>query len=314
MSSTRRRRRRALAAGALLGFSLAALAAAAGCGSSGSTPNAQASSQKLQVMATVTRGDLVETAVAPLQLTKDTAGGATGVGQIRSSAATAGVTEGQSVRVYFIERPAGVAPGQNASPGTSEGYPSPGAGQGSGPANGQVFGMGNGAFANAKNATATIDSVQKNSDGSLTIHVTIAKLPSGVKLPSFAMARLSSQVLAKDVLLLPRQAISGSGSKRDRPGPGQRQDRAASRRRRQADSGAGGDHLRCERRRQRDLHAQLRWLSDLRRQPASGTQRLPAGHLSFRLPESQRGSGRGLTGTEIPVEASAVHRTPHRHD
>jgi hypothetical protein len=176
----------------------------------------------MQVMATVTRGDLVETSIAQLQLTKNTTGGAIGVGQVRSSSSVA-VTQGQSVVVYFMQRPAGA--GQSASPGTGQGssqYPSPGTGQGSGsfPPGGDqgagqaggFFGGGTAAFANAKHATATIDSVQKNSDGSLKIQVTIAKLPSGVKATAFAMARLSSQVLAKGVLLLPREAISGSGS------------------------------------------------------------------------------------------------------
>ena len=173
----------------------------------------------MQVMATVTRGDLVETSIAMLQLTKNAAGGATGVGQVRSSS-TVAVTQGQSVIVYFMQRPAGA--GQFASPGTGQGsgqYPSPGTGQGSGsfpPGGGQgaggFFGAGTAAFANAKHAAATVDSVQKNSDGSLTIQVTIAKLPSGVKATAFAIARLSSQVLAKGVLLLPREAISGSGS------------------------------------------------------------------------------------------------------
>jgi hypothetical protein len=176
----------------------------------------------MQVMATVTRGDLVETSIASLQLTKNTTGGATGVGQVRSTSSVT-VTQGQSVIVYFMQRPAGA--GQFASPGTGQGssqYPSPGTGQGSGsfPAGGGqgagqaggFFGGGTAAFANAKHAGATIDSVQKNSVGSLKIQVTIARLPSGVKATSFAIARLSSQVLAKGVLLLPREAISGTGS------------------------------------------------------------------------------------------------------
>ena len=170
----------------------------------------------MQVMATVTRGDLVETSIASLQLTKNATGGATGVGQVRSSSSVA-VTQGQSVVVYFIQRPAGTGQGSGyPSPGAGQGsgsgqYPSPSAGQGSGQPGG-LFQGGAGNFANAKHATATIDSVQKNSDGSLKIKVTIAKLPSGVKATAFAMARLSSQVLAKGVLLLPREAISGSGS------------------------------------------------------------------------------------------------------
>jgi hypothetical protein len=220
-----------LAGGGIFILLLAAVALAVGCGgsgaSTGATPDAQASGQSMQVMATVTRGDLVETSIAPLQLTKNSTGGATGVGQLRSSSSVT-VAKGQSVVVYFVQRPAGT--GQFASPGTGQGsgssaYPSPGAAQGSGssayPSPGTVQGSaqggafpggGAGNFANAKHATATIDSVQKNSDGSLKIQVSIAKLPSGVKGTAFAMARLSSQVLAKDVLLLPREAVSGTGS------------------------------------------------------------------------------------------------------
>ena len=176
----------------------------------------------MQVMATVTRGDLVETSIAMLQLTKNAGGGATGVGQVRSSS-TVTVAQGQSIVVYFMQRPAGA--GQFASPSTGQGSSqsaSPGTGQGSGsfpPGGGQAggqaggfFGGGTAVFANAKHAAATVDSVQKNSDGSLKIQVTIAKLPSGVKATAFAIARLSTQVLAKNVLLLPREAISGSGS------------------------------------------------------------------------------------------------------
>ena len=228
VNSLKRRRRirpRLVAAGGFCAVLLAAVVLATGCGSSGTssgaTPNAQASGQTMQVMATVTRGDLVETSIAMLQLTKSSAGGATGVGQLRSSSSVT-VTKGQSVVVYFVQRPAGA--GQFASPGTGQGSaaPSPGTGQGSGsfPPGGDqgagqaggFFGGGTAAFANAKHATATVDSVQKNSDGSLKIQVTITKLPSGVKATAFAMARLSSQVLAKGVLLLPREAISGSGS------------------------------------------------------------------------------------------------------
>jgi hypothetical protein len=216
MRNARWRRPRLLAAGGLLGLSLAAVALTSGCGGGGATPNAQSSGQKMQVMATVTRGDLVETLIAPLQLTKSATGGATGVGQVRSGTTTT-VAQGQSIRIFFIQRPAGAGQGtgQYPSPGAGQGsgqYPSPGAGQGSGQPSGQFPGMGSGNFAGAKNAAGTVDLVQKNSDGSLTIHVTIAKLPAGVKAASFAMARLSSQVLARGVLLLPTEAISGSGS------------------------------------------------------------------------------------------------------
>jgi hypothetical protein len=104
VDSLKRRRRtrpRLLAAGGLFAV-LAAVALIAGCGgssTSGATPNAQASGQTMQIMATVTRGDLVETTVAPLQLTKNSDGGATGVGQLRSSSSVT-VTKGQSVVVY----------------------------------------------------------------------------------------------------------------------------------------------------------------------------------------------------------------------
>jgi hypothetical protein len=212
------RRPQLLAGGGPFVFLLAVAALTAGCGgtatSAGSTPNAQSSGQTMQVMATVTRGDLVETSIAPLQLTKNATGGATGVGQVRSSS-TVTTTQGQSVVVYFIQRPAGAGQGSGQYPSTGTGqgsgsYPSPGAGQGSGQPGGQFPG-GAGNFANAKHATATVASVQKNSDGSLKIQVSLAKLPAGVQATAFAIVRLSSQVLAKGVLLLPREAISGSG-------------------------------------------------------------------------------------------------------
>ena len=215
-TSTERARRKppAPAAACLLILSLLGVVAiAAGCGgSNGATPNAQASGQQMQVMATVTRGDLVETAAASLQLTKNATGGAAGVGRVMAGAVVGTVAQGQPVTVYFLAFRPGARPG--SSP-----YPTPSPGQTFGPGAGGQGGFGpgggfdNGQFMrNAKHATGTIASVQKNSDGSLTIHVTIAKLPAGAKAASFAMARLSSQVLAKNVLLLPTEAISGSGS------------------------------------------------------------------------------------------------------
>ena len=176
-TSTKRSRRKppALAAAGLLVLSLLGVVAVAGCGgSNATTPTTQASGQQMQVMATVTRGDLVDTSVAALQLTKNATGGATGVGRVMSGAGTSTVAQGQSVRVYFMQRPArfGQGSSQFPSPGTGQGssqYPSPGTGQGSGQyppgagqgqgQAGQFPGFGAGNFAGAKNAPGKIDSV-----------------------------------------------------------------------------------------------------------------------------------------------------------
>jgi macrolide-specific efflux system membrane fusion protein len=139
------------------------------------------------------------------------------------------VAQGQQVRVYFVSRPAnsGASPGGYPSPG-SGGYPSTGADNGyappgaggyaspgtGGPAPGsgaQLFDN-NSLFTTAKNAPGVIESITKNSDGSATLTVRVTKLPAGVSSASFAIARLSTQVLARNVLLLPLAAISGSGS------------------------------------------------------------------------------------------------------
>jgi hypothetical protein len=200
-------------------IALIAVVAAAGCGGSSSTA-AQTSQQKVQIMATVTRGDLVQTVMTRLKVTKDGKGGATGVGQVAKSSA-ASVSTGQSVKVYFVTRPTGMSasPGVTPSPGAGQSgqYPSPmpsgtapgrePQGYGAGPGFGRT-----GNFANAKSADGTVTSTATNSGGSLTIHVTIAKLPSGLTDTSTAIAQVSQQTLAKDVLLLPLAAVSGSGS------------------------------------------------------------------------------------------------------
>ena len=201
-------------AGALLGLSLlVALAAlAAACGGSSQSTTPQASGQKVQVLATVTRGDLVDTVMARLQLTKDAKGGAYGTGPVTATSAKQ-VSTNQSVTVYFLTFRAGARPGSSPYP-----TPSPGQSTGAGGFGQGGFGQGGGGFdnsqflRNAKHATGTVTSISYASNGSATVHVTIAKLPAGVTNAGFAMAQLSSRVLATNVLLLPTAAISGSGS------------------------------------------------------------------------------------------------------
>ena len=208
----------------LLVLAGAAVLAAAACGGSGTT-SSQTTPQTAQVLVTVTRGDLVQTVTARLELTKDGKDGADGAGQVAKASASS-VSKGMSVKVFFIERPAGMgqSPGAMPSPSTGQGgqYPSP---MPSAMPSGQPQGqgqMGNGAgpdlggdgnLVGAKSVDATVTSVQTNSDGSVTIHVAMAELPSGVTTTFMAIARLSQQTLAEDVLLLPLAAVTISGDK-----------------------------------------------------------------------------------------------------
>jgi macrolide-specific efflux system membrane fusion protein len=202
----------------LLGLStlvaLAALVAACGGSSSSSTSSASPSAQKEQVLITVTRGDLVNTVTARLQLTKNATGGATGTGQVNATSAKQ-VSTNQSVTVYFIAFRAGGSPRPSAFPTPSPGQTfSPGGfGGGGGGFGGGGGGLGSSQFLrNAKHAKGSVASISYASNGSATVKVTITKLPRGITTSGFAIAQLSSQVLATNVLLLPTAAISGSGS------------------------------------------------------------------------------------------------------
>jgi macrolide-specific efflux system membrane fusion protein len=190
---------------------------------SGSTPKSTSSSVPIQVMATVTRGNLVDTIAASVKLTMAN-GAATGVAQVTGQSA-AQVASGQSVALSFINPSSFHLPtggGQSGSSGTgsssgSSAAPSTGNGQTFPPSGGQgFFGQGNGSGAasafRGKTAQGTVTSVAHNSNGSVTATIKIAKLPAGVTAKYVGIARINAGVLATNVLIVPTAAIKGSGS------------------------------------------------------------------------------------------------------
>lgn len=232
MSHTRVRRtprRLAVALGAAL-LPAAAVALLAGCGSLNKTTSSSSpgTSRSVQVLYTVKSGDLTETAAGRATLTSTTKGKVTATVQVAGSDATQ-VAAGQSVTVSFLKLPAGFRVGANgrpsgsASPGTGgyygtrpSGAPSPGSGYygGSG-SGGQGFfgGSGQGALTrNAKQTSATVTAVKAGSNGTVTATIAIAKLPSGVTAKYTGIAQITVKMLAQNVLIVPREAIKGSGS------------------------------------------------------------------------------------------------------
>ena len=210
---------------------LAALAAAAsGCGGSSSggqsagVPTARPTS--IQVMATATRGDLTQSASGLAKMT--TVGGKKTVVVTVPAQAASTVAAGQSATVFFpaamrngfpqggqggFPRPGA---GGSPQPGAS-GFPRPGASgfpqgsQGGFPRGGQ-----GGFFQGAPGArgavSATVARVTSNSDGTATAVLKVASLPAKVTAKSVGFAQIVTKVLARNVVLIPTEAVKGSGS------------------------------------------------------------------------------------------------------
>jgi hypothetical protein len=183
----------------------------AGCGAS-ATPSGADASQAMQVMATVKRGDIVETIMARLQITV-AKGAAKGVAAVPAASA-AEVAKGQAVEMTFgAVRTAQAAPG--ALPSGSP-YPVPSGSSVPVPESSQGAvagqGLGQGGFS-GKAAKGIVASVARNDDGSATVTIAIAKLPAGITVKAIGFARISARTLAKNVLILPTVAIKGSGDK-----------------------------------------------------------------------------------------------------
>jgi hypothetical protein len=213
-----RRSRRATAAGLGAGLALAVLVAAvvAGCGSS-SKAAATAGGRSAQVLATVRRGDLTDSVTGRVQVTV-TKSKTTVAAQVMGQNASQ-VAVGQPVTLAFFQRPSGTRQSQN-----SQGY---GYGQGSQSSpspNGQGYGYGQGSFGQGqggpgfggafggKTVQGTVGAVSTGSNGTTTVDITVAKLPSGITATSVGIAQIQVKVLATNVLILPTAAIKGSGS------------------------------------------------------------------------------------------------------
>ena len=187
-------------------FAVAALtAAAAGCGSSGATPSAtgQSGARSMQVLTTVQRGDLVQSATGVVKLVV-AKGKTTAVATVpKQSAAT--VAAGQAATIVFFTPRTGAQAGQSGAPfpqAGQSGAPFPQAGQG---------GFGGGDF-RGRGTAGIVKSVKLNADGSATAVITIKTLPAGATAKSLGFASIQTQVLATNVIAIPTAAIKGSGS------------------------------------------------------------------------------------------------------
>lgn len=202
--------------GACLLLAIATTVVVAGCGGSKKAATTSGG-RSVQVLATVRRGNLVESVMGRVQLTS-TRGKITGVVQLAGSNA-AQVAAGQSVTLAFFRLPSGAVQGQNGQGVTPSAYPSPqgsfnpgAGGQGAFGQNGQgFFGQGGQLSARGKTAHGTVTSVKTAGNGSVMATITIAKLPSGVTAKSMGMAQIQVRVLASYVLIVPKAAIKGSG-------------------------------------------------------------------------------------------------------
>jgi hypothetical protein len=240
----RSNRRLGAGLGACLVLTIATVALVAGCGSSGKTATTSGG-RSVQVLATVSRGDLTESVMGRVQISLKK-GTATGVVQVTGQNASQ-VAAGQSVTLAFFKMPAGVGQGYGSGQGNGAGsgngsvpgggpVPSGGSGQsnGSAPSNGSGqgygYGQGNGQSGGAgggqgffgqggqgltrrgKTAQGTVTSVKQGSNGSVTATIAIAKLPAGVTAKYTGIAQIQVKVLASNVLIIPTAAIKGSGS------------------------------------------------------------------------------------------------------
>jgi hypothetical protein len=226
----RSHRHRAAALGAFVALTVAAPALLAACGGSssaatpGGTANA-ATGRTAQVLATVRRGNLVDSVAGRLQLSSvKSKVNVKAVVQVNGSSA-AQVAVGQPVTVVFLKLPAGAGrylgsgsprpfAGQSGRPSPAQsGAPGGGSGYGSG---GQGFfgqgGQGGAGAFGGKTAQGTVTAVAAGSNGSVSATVTIAKLPTGVTAKYTGIAQIQVKVVASNVLIIPTAAIKGSGS------------------------------------------------------------------------------------------------------
>jgi len=218
------KRRRAAGLGAGLALMVVAAALAAGCGGSSKAATTSGSGRSVQVLATVRRGNLVDSVAGRLQLTSATSKATVkGIVQVMGQNGSQ-VAAGQPVTVVFVQRPSGAGQGglgqgygsgQSGAPSARpSGVPSGGSGGGYGYGGQGLLGQGGqggqGAFG-GKIAQGTVTSVSVGGNGSVTAMVTIAKLPSGVTAKYLGIAQIQVKVLASNVLLVPTAAIKGSG-------------------------------------------------------------------------------------------------------
>jgi hypothetical protein len=218
-------------------LAVAALAAAAsGCGgsSSSTTPAAGATPTSIQVMATATKGDLTQSAMGRVTVSK-VAGKLVVVATVAAQTAS-WVAVGQPATVFFMRGGSFPQPGQSGMPqpqgsgmpqGAPSGMPQP---QGSGmpvpqggasddpfPQGGQGgqggFPGGQGGFPGGDRGgvSGSVIAVETDADGTAAATIAVDKLPSDAKAGSTGFARIQVKVLAAGVVLIPTAAVEGSG-------------------------------------------------------------------------------------------------------
>ncbi|MEZ5124967.1 MAG: hypothetical protein R2826_01780 [Thermoleophilia bacterium] len=224
IAQSQRRARRTRRGGFLVGviaFACLAAAALAACGDETQTPaaNGAAAPTAMQVLTEVTRGDLTETTtgrIAGAVVDEKTTKVVATVAQENASA----VDVGQKATVVFLPsgstRPSG-APEPQGSPGVDgvpttgpSGAPSSGDGQPGASGDGDAFGRGD---LGDGGISGTVTAVSANSDGSVAVTIKLDEAPTDVEATdeSTGMALIQTTVLASDVVIVPTDAITGTG-------------------------------------------------------------------------------------------------------
>jgi membrane fusion protein, macrolide-specific efflux system len=222
---------------------VAALAAAAACGSSSAQSGSAQPGQSgqvqptaMQVLTKVTRGDLTQSAFAPVKVR--TLGAKTVVVAMVPAQSASAVAKGQTATVVILNGSRGnfPQPGQSGFPqqGASgvpvpqgsgfpqpgqSGFPQPGAsgaagGQGGFPGGGQggFFGGGAGSDFGGRGTPGTVTAVATNADGTATAAISLNEQPTDAKADSSGFASIQTKILASNVIIIPTAAIKGSGS------------------------------------------------------------------------------------------------------
>jgi hypothetical protein len=195
-----------MSAVALLAVSVSAMM---GCGSSSassSTGGPQGgSTTSIQVLATVQRGDIVQSVAGSAKLATSDGKTVALVQVTQQNAASVVIGQKATVMVFRLRSGGQDYPQPNQSgmpqPGQS-GMPFPQGGQGG--FDGNRFG--------GRGTAGTVTKVSTNADGSATVTVTLSKKPANASVSSTGFASIQTKVLASDVLIIPTAAIKGSGS------------------------------------------------------------------------------------------------------
>lgn len=227
----RKRRGRGVAVAVLLTLAAGAVALLAGCGGGSEAattegqgygqPDGQSGTQTRQIMMTVQRSDVAETAFGRLELTDATSEPKATVQLTGDSASK--VAAGQTVTAMVGGRfqggegqPSGAPsapPDGSSDDGTQPSPPAQDDGQGMPPGQGDGQGMGPGGMTSGEGGVeGTVLSVESTDDG-VTAIVQLDELPDGAEAGDQGMAVIQIELLAEDVLVVPVQAIDDSDGK-----------------------------------------------------------------------------------------------------